>query len=80
MTGKIAELCKYIKDNLGNTLRCILDTMLSNRRTWNKYNTINASFNNINIQDSKIFGILPSSTENLHFSNYFVNKVAYSVE
>lgn len=31
--GKIAELCKYIKDNLGNTLRCMLDTMLSNRRT-----------------------------------------------
>lgn len=35
--GKIAELCKYIKDNLGNTLRCMLDTMLSNRRTRNNY-------------------------------------------
>ena len=31
--GKIAELCKYIKDNLGNSLRCMLDTMLSTRRT-----------------------------------------------
>lgn len=31
--GKIAELCKYIKDNLGNSLRCMLDTMLTSRRT-----------------------------------------------
>lgn len=29
--GKIAELCKYVKDNLGNTLRCLLDTMLKSR-------------------------------------------------
>lgn len=27
--GKIAELCKYVKDNLSNTLRCLVDTMLS---------------------------------------------------
>lgn len=26
--GKIAELCKYIKDNLSNSLRCLLDSML----------------------------------------------------
>lgn len=25
--GKIAELCKYIKDNLSNTIRCLLDSM-----------------------------------------------------
>ena len=30
--GKIAELCKYIKDNLCNSLRCLLDTMLTSRR------------------------------------------------
>lgn len=29
MTGKIAELCKYIKDNLSNSIRCLLDTMLA---------------------------------------------------
>lgn len=35
--GKIAELCKYIKDNLSNTIRCMLDTMLSNRRIRNNH-------------------------------------------
>lgn len=25
--GKIAELCKYLKDNLSNTIRCMLDSM-----------------------------------------------------
>lgn len=25
--GKIAELCKYIKDNLSNSIRCLLDSM-----------------------------------------------------
>lgn len=35
--GKIAELCKYVKDNLGNTLRCMIDTMMSNRRTRRTY-------------------------------------------
>ena len=25
--GKIAEMCKYIKDNLSNSIRCLLDTM-----------------------------------------------------
>lgn len=25
--GKIAELCKYLKDNLSNTIRCLLDSM-----------------------------------------------------
>ena len=30
MIGKIAELCKYIKDNLSNSIRCLLDTMLQN--------------------------------------------------
>lgn len=25
--GKIAEMCKYIKDNLSNSLRCLLDSM-----------------------------------------------------
>ena len=29
MTGKIADLCKYIKDNLSNTIRCMLDSMLA---------------------------------------------------
>ncbi len=27
MTGKIAELCKYIKDNLSNSIRCLLANM-----------------------------------------------------
>jgi len=26
--GKIAEMCKYIKNNLSNTIRCLLDSML----------------------------------------------------
>lgn len=26
--GKIAELCKYLKDNLSNTIRCLLDSMM----------------------------------------------------
>lgn len=26
--GKIAEMCKYIKDNLSNSIRCLLDSML----------------------------------------------------
>lgn len=25
--GKIAELCKYLKDNLSNTIRCLIDSM-----------------------------------------------------
>ena len=25
--GKIAELCKYLKDNLSNSIRCLLDSM-----------------------------------------------------
>lgn len=29
--GKIAELTKYIKDNLDNSLRCLLDNMISTR-------------------------------------------------
>lgn len=31
--GKIAELCKYVKDNLSNTIRCLLESMMENRRT-----------------------------------------------
>lgn len=31
--GKIAELTKYIKDNLSNSLRCLIDTMKNSRRT-----------------------------------------------
>lgn len=30
--GKIAELCKYLKDNLSNTIREKLDSMLATRR------------------------------------------------
>ena len=26
--GKIAEMCKYIKDNLSNSIRCLLDSMM----------------------------------------------------
>lgn len=29
--GKIAELCKYIKDNLSNSIRCLIDTMKLSR-------------------------------------------------
>lgn len=29
--GKIAELCRYIKDNLSNTLRCMFADMEANR-------------------------------------------------
>lgn len=35
--GKIAELCKYIKDNLGNSLRCLLDNMMTTRRNRHTY-------------------------------------------
>ena len=28
---KIAELCKYIKDNLSNSLRCLINSMKLNR-------------------------------------------------
>lgn len=35
--GKIAELCRYIKDNLGNSLRCLLDSMLESRRNRKNY-------------------------------------------
>lgn len=30
--GKIAELCRYIKDNLSNTLRCMYESMKNARR------------------------------------------------
>lgn len=38
--GKIAELTKYIKDNLGNSLRCMIDTMKMSRWIrWTYYNS-----------------------------------------
>lgn len=30
--GKIAELCKYLKDNLSNSIRCLLLDMENSRR------------------------------------------------
>lgn len=31
--GKLAELCRYLKDNLSNSIRCMLADMEASRRT-----------------------------------------------
>lgn len=35
--GKIAELCRYLKDNLSNSIRCMLLDMKATRRIRSDY-------------------------------------------
>lgn len=58
MTGKIAELCKYIKDNLSNTIRCMLDNMIETGELDKIINDIINELKNdsINIRDCGAIG------------------------
>lgn len=39
--GKIAEACKYLKDNLSNSIRCLLLDMEESRKNRQSYNRNN---------------------------------------
>ena len=62
MTGKIAELCKYIKDNLSNTIRCMLDNMEVSGELENIITDTLVNISRNNIINVTQFGVEPNKT------------------
>lgn len=59
--GKIAEMCKYIKDNLSNSIRCLLDSMQLSGEFGDIINEV--VLNEVKLLESKL--------------NYFINVKEY---
>ena len=54
--GKIAEMCKYIKDNLSNSIRCLLDTMLASGELDKIVNSVVSELIGYDFIDVKKYG------------------------
>lgn len=60
--GKIAEMCKYIKDNLSNSIRCLLDSMELSGELDNIISEALVKITNNNIINVTQYGIEPNKT------------------